>query len=357
MISILKSLEAHIDSMLHNYISLMVHLGESQRDRAFALSADQLDTSIDPARRASYVSCFLYNFSFESLDVQSLPLSDTIEIRQTTYEDVVRCRSFSRMAESYEGDYLPPPYILTVRLPDMLATTYLQSWGWGGDVLEVDNVITALRLLQKEYIGRGVINNWTLGIQTGLGYNSWAIDSNIARIADRNYDLPRYVLHEEDDEQLVRLFNGIHNTPTGKQLGIALDRFNASYRWKQGFQDHERIIDIVIALENIFGKDVLKQTTEIGYRLRMQAARYLGENVDERKVLQKFFSKLYGLRSKIVHGDAGNVADMVQKDFKKPLSEVVAEAEKYLRKALVKLLLNPDHMKQDYFNNLLLGEE
>jgi Apea-like HEPN len=247
--------------------------------------------------------------------------------------------------------------MLTIRLPDVIAVTYLQDWGSGGEENQIDNVITALRLYQEAYVGRGSINTWRTGIQRSFSFSNMTLDANIPEIADGGYSQPSYVLRKEDVTQITQLFNGIHNTSTGKQLGIALDRFNSSYRWTQGFQDQERIIDIVIALENIFGKDVLKQTTEIGYRLRMQAARYLGESIDERKTLQKFFSKLYALRSKIVHGNASNVADMVQKDFKKPLSEVVAEAEKYLRRALVKLLLNHSHMTQDYFNNLLLGEE
>ena len=114
-------------------------------------------------------------------------------------------------------------------------------------------------------------------------------------------------------------------------------------------------LTLVIAMENIFGEETVGQSTEVGYRLRMRAARFLGDNLQEREDLMHFFSNLYALRSKIVHGDSKDVDKLIKKNFKRSLSEVITEAENHLRESLRKIIDDPSRIGQDYFNKLLLG--
>lgn len=58
------------------------------------------------------------------------------------------------------------------------------------------------------------------------------------------------------------------------------------------------LIDSVIAWENLFGTRLGEST----FRITMSLAACLGETPEERSILQGRFSKIYGLRSKIVHG-------------------------------------------------------
>jgi hypothetical protein len=65
--------------------------------------------------------------------------------------------------------------------------------------------------------------------------------------------------------------------------------------------DAEAIIDYTIALEALL---VPGAQSEVSFRLRLNGARYLADSVDERSQVFKDLTKLYDIRSKLVHGAA-----------------------------------------------------
>lgn len=74
------------------------------------------------------------------------------------------------------------------------------------------------------------------------------------------------------------------------------------HRWIRSYSDldtTDKWIDLGIALESLFLSE--GNTTELGYRLRLNAARYLGDTPMERQELMRLFRDIYRYRSEAVH--------------------------------------------------------
>jgi hypothetical protein len=90
-----------------------------------------------------------------------------------------------------------------------------------------------------------------------------------------------------------------------KHLRVALKRINSGVR---RFAVVDSAIDLGIAMEAIFLSDKEPEQGELGFTLRLRAARYLGTDKTTRLDVSKLFSHLYGFRSKAVHtGELGGV--------------------------------------------------
>jgi len=108
-------------------------------------------------------------------------------------------------------------------------------------------------------------------------------------------------------------------------LGVAIRRFNLAY--ERG-SDEDRLIDQMIAFEALF----LRERVELGYRLRLRVAAFLGGGAAARQVTAQEVKTAYDLRSRVVHGDPVG-ADEVR---------IAADnMEGYLRACLTKLVRNP----------------
>jgi hypothetical protein len=68
----------------------------------------------------------------------------------------------------------------------------------------------------------------------------------------------------------------------------------------------DALIDAVIAWENLFGKG---SNVEMVFRITTAVSRLLKKDPAERRDLQKELSKIYGLRSKVAHGDEAKPKD------------------------------------------------
>jgi hypothetical protein len=79
-------------------------------------------------------------------------------------------------------------------------------------------------------------------------------------------------------------------------LAFAVRRFNDA---DERLRDEDVVFDCFSALEALFAGG---STTEITYRLSLRAAKVLRATTEERIELFKRIKKLYGTRSKIVHG-------------------------------------------------------
>jgi hypothetical protein len=114
-------------------------------------------------------------------------------------------------------------------------------------------------------------------------------------------------------------------------LPVAMDRLRAVFeRYEPG--EPGRLVDAVTGLEALFLSGGL--TGELKYRLQVRIARLLEADIDKRVSLAKRFSKLYDLRSKVVHtGTQGSVKDTDAQELQRFAVEL-------LRRALAELILS-----------------
>lgn len=344
----LESLEAYVGRTMRVLLALLFRL-PNNRELAFSIAFDQLDARINPERAAHYCGCYLYNLEATPTDALPIRFDGDLELRLTTFADLIAPANFQKM----EGPFLPPRSILVRRrAPRRQLINVLSSVGFI-DEPPFNDVITAFRLCSSEYVGRGRSMDWASGLPIHFGHGPLAVDAFVGAWSNGSPpQIMKYRLKASDVEEVVSTHRALRAFPKRAKIEVALKRFNDSYRT---FDHRERIVDLVIALESLFGEETVGQSTEVGYRLRMRAARYLGVDATERQQLKKFLTELYSLRSKIVHGDLASTDQLIQKRFGKPLAEVVSETQDIVRRALRRMISNPSHMGQDYFNDLLLG--
>jgi hypothetical protein len=168
-----------------------------------------------------------------------------------------------------------------------------QTFGAGRHQL-IGDVTAALRLwtgsrIVIQYIR--TMGDWPTGVGGGPLYETgW---TPISRRLD-------------DPGGFVRFWREVRSSiahPTGG-VRVALDRFKIMHESPRG---EDRVLDQVIILEALFLKKAEKQ--ELGYRLRMRLAHFLGETFSERVQLEKLFKDAYAVRSKIAHGAALEAKD------------------------------------------------
>jgi hypothetical protein len=115
-------------------------------------------------------------------------------------------------------------------------------------------------------------------------------------------------------------------------------RFRASFDRYQP-SDPERLLEAAIAFEAILLNDSGDNHQELGYRLRLRAARFLTEHLEERFRIFDLLRDLYNFRSRIAHGET--LEDMKTTDQKK-LEVVLKETPEILKKLLLKVMETPE---------------
>jgi hypothetical protein len=340
----------YIDFTLMVYHALHFRLGPKKTELAFELAADQLDARVNPQRAHMVHCCYLYALELDEPEELPIAIGDGVELRLSTLDDIVH----QVMYDAVQGKYLPPAYMLSIstRLNES-ATSFPEHPDIPTDALFGD-VLTAFRLYKTDYIGRGNIFDWESGPPTGIGRFGFVIDDRTASMISNGVRAPTYKLTVPEVERIADIYKNLRQKGTRSKLRVALSRFNGSYR---RHDPRERIIDLIIAMENLFGDETVGQTTEVGYRLRLRAARYLGEDADQRMELFYFIRDLYELRSKIVHGTSDEIDEIEKKLSAKlnmPMGAVVSKTKDLVRQALVKLIANPSHIGSEFQNKLLL---
>ena len=113
----------------------------------------------------------------------------------------------------------------------------------------------------------------------------------------------RVLVTEEQARQALNIYDSRKNLgdKVAKKLKVPIDRWIKS-KANRSFEDS--MIDIGIALEALFLSDN-SDRSELGYRLRLRAAWYLGENVEDKVSIENDLKKMYDLRSRAVH--RGNI--------------------------------------------------
>ena len=111
-----------------------------------------------------------------------------------------------------------------------------------------------------------------------------------------------------------------------RRVKVALGRFNSSYERRD---PSDRLIDLVIALEALFGDD----GPGISYKVAMRCAGWMHSPGQDRATLFSKVREYYRLRSKAVHGEKP----------RSPSGDDVDALEEIVRKSLLKFL---DHQKK-----------
>jgi len=187
----------------------------------------------------------------------------------------------------------------------------------------IEKVITALRLFKKGSIYYSAIISYPK-----IWKDIWIISSHERGIVYGQY----YELTDEDVENLKTFWSKFKslNIQNYQFLDVAIRRFNFSYERKL---PEDKLIDYIIAFEALYLKESEK---ELGYRLALRCAYFLGKNGEERKKIFKILKSAYDARSKIVHGEP-----IESKSFKKllnklnlNLAELSMQVEEYLRESI-----------------------
>ena len=139
------------------------------------------------------------------------------------------------------------------------------------------------------------------------------------------YERPAYPLDDQALGEFIKFFNAYweilqENTPA--YLAIALTRFNSSYE-RRSLAD--RLVDLVISLEALFGDG---ESSSIAYKVATRCACWLYPLGKERLETFRTIKKLYGFRSRVVHG--GPKAS--------PSEKQVDQLENVVRTSLIKFL-------------------
>lgn len=90
-----------------------------------------------------------------------------------------------------------------------------------------------------------------------------------------------------------------------RSVEVALDRLNLARRRRS---PSDQAIDSGICLEALLGDD---SPQELTYKLRLRAALLLGKTLPERREIRQAVRDLYDLRSKVVHGRARQLKDVL----------------------------------------------
>lgn len=127
------------------------------------------------------------------------------------------------------------------------------------------------------------------------------------------------VLNRRKGSEAQRIYRLLRGRPTDNRLTLALQRYNSG-----ATRDYatDQLLDSWIGLETLFAPDI---GTEITYRIRLRAARFLGRSARERRDLFAFLGESYGARSKIIHGD----------DAPADLPDLAEETQQRLRDAIL----------------------
>lgn len=143
------------------------------------------------------------------------------------------------------------------------------------------------------------------------------------------------ILSESQIKKLCQLAPPyVTNEIAVKGLETAMGRFRASFERYQPW-DPERLLEAAIALEAIILNDSGENHQELGYRLRLRAARFLTEDLQDRLRIFELLRDLYNLRSRIAHGET--LDEMRPKD-KRRLELVIKEVPAVLRMLLLKIM-------------------
>ncbi|GHP00783.1 hypothetical protein KSF_108300 [Reticulibacter mediterranei] len=185
-------------------------------------------------------------------------------------------------------------------------------------LLELGDIVTALRLLKKGDVGAPAIYE---KYHTPVLWQGVRL-ANVLKGPQQARQFPfspflSYVLTEQDIAEMKELSNALYRLRSGKtsallygEMSVALRHFNQSYHRDL---PEEQIIDLTIALESSLLADL---RDELNYRLSLRGTALLAPTRKwEPSQSQGLLKAMYDIRSGIVHN--GRLLTDLEKDLKK----------------------------------------
>jgi hypothetical protein len=195
------------------------------------------------------------------------------------------------------------------------------------DAAKLEDLLMSLRLLHEGKVHAGPLcsdeGSPFAGIHGGHGSFSHGV---LKRLPADYIVFQSYRLEESEIEILQQTYRQLRSLNDDQRgfLSIPLGRFHDSYERRN---ETDKLIDLCIALESLYVRD----RDELAYRLALRCAYFL--EGDKPAETFRAVKDIYDARSKIVHGTPRQPND-------EQLEHLVAEAEKYVRRSICKLLSN-----------------
>lgn len=156
---------------------------------------------------------------------------------------------------------------------------------------EFNEIITSLRLLKNEHVGRGKMYS-RIAKPGFIGHDEVTSSSYIYNTVP---PFCKYFLDQASINKLEYIYKSIEKIKTQERLELALRRFeNAQLNWNA----EDQILDYVIGLEALFSEN----SENISYKIRMRAAKFISSNLFIEKKVVKLIQNAYSIRSKTAHG-------------------------------------------------------
>ncbi len=189
--------------------------------------------------------------------------------------------------------------------------------------VQIQNLVTALRLLKKGYVGAPFIL-----FKHPLSDNSMTIiplDYDVSSLwpsANQGEVLfPYSFTISRDEVDLIVSILQLLKQPINKNNDLPIRRFNSAY---EKTNKADKFLDLMITYEAIFSG---KQSDSISHKLAWRFSRLLGNSSNQQRDLFNDMKKVYGERSKLVHGSGDEIPQVW-----------LEKAEEYMRSSIKEYL-------------------
>jgi hypothetical protein len=215
---------------------------------------------------------------------------------------------------------------------------FLATYQLGGHVAQ--RVVDILRLVSADdvgVLGVEIVNNDSL---TPAIRKTWEItyQQELSAFYPKRFAFrsPTGSAITEQQIEIVKRLTTKHivQQSIGSGWEIAIRRFRDMYE-RHTPDDPELILAMAIAFEALYLCEADDSKHELSYRLRLRAARFLRDSVEEREDVFDILRDLYRFRSKVAHGSS--IENMKDSDRKK-LIRVLTECPDLLKETLLAVL-------------------
>jgi len=229
-------------------------------------------------------------------NIKDMDLGDGLKIRSITDEELQELWRRSRFGVISRLDI--PFFKHTLELEYTISKNSSIWWTHQEKAKEcLNDLITALRLFKRGGVSFNTYRLYPKGWASRTNSVFWESHMGLSRTS---YGGGHYVLGGEPEieqfQEFWRTFREI-DFQSNPFLKMAISRFNFAYEKKN---PEDKLVDYMISFESLF----MKETQELSHRLSARISRFIKDDYDERKKLYLDFKKIYGIRSKIVHGES-----------------------------------------------------
>lgn len=261
--------------------------------------------SLEKAESGVVYFCLLRGFQ---CDFISELVSRKIKVRKLTDDEIGRLIELDeKVVEDVQNEYVLEHLS---RLPFEKQPVEFEEV-----VVEIDSVITALRLLKPGRVERGNIYS-----RVDLTGEFIVPLSKLGRWNRRPSFEKSYKLEQADIGRWKKIYEALNSGSIPKRIRIAVDRVDFAAERDRA---EDKLLDLLIAMEAIFGDT----QGAIGYKIGLRSAFFLSNDFDERQSIRELIDIAWKERGALVHGD-------MKEKSKLRIQEIVERIESLVRKSL-----------------------